>query len=270
MNLKKIIALTSLVAFAIGSPQKACPTPFKNFFIQVSKKGLRKIKQLREYKTLAPQHNLQPIETLVSSRHDLIQRIVTEIDAAQDRILIAVYLITNDKIIEALLRTQERAQKYQQNIDIQIVTDILSIKLGAGKADQLSQSGITTKIFPFPSNQELELARTGSAPKKWTNEPLMHHKFLIIDDKAINGSLNLTQKGNNENYENIMIIHDKKALQCLLTEFCYLASHARDLDPLAPSDDTAEVEKLMRRRNFDGGNTSSSRRASYSEDALWT
>lgn len=55
------------------------------------------------------------------------------------------------------------------------------------------------------------------------NPKNMHHKVFIIDDKiVITGSYNPTKNGNENNDENILIIHDKDIVEKYLKEFVYV------------------------------------------------
>jgi len=52
------------------------------------------------------------------------------------------------------------------------------------------------------------------------NKGLMHHKVFIIDEKiVVTGSYNPTMNGNENNDENILIIHDEKIAEKYLDEF---------------------------------------------------
>ncbi len=53
----------------------------------------------------------------------------------------------------------------------------------------------------------------------------MHHKVFIIDEKiVITGSYNPTKNANENNDENLLIIHDKKIAEKYLEEFNYVYS----------------------------------------------
>ena len=52
------------------------------------------------------------------------------------------------------------------------------------------------------------------------NPATMHHKVFIIDNRTvITGSYNPTKNANNNNYENILILHNEKIAEIFLEEF---------------------------------------------------
>lgn len=53
-----------------------------------------------------------------------------------------------------------------------------------------------------------------------TKKNYMHHKFCIIDNKLfMSGSFNWTKNANDNNYENLLVSHDKNSIRGLISEF---------------------------------------------------
>ncbi|QTA37106.1 phospholipase [Thermosipho ferrireducens] len=110
-----------------------------------------------------------PFPFIVTSANNMENYILTEISKAKKRILLAVYAFTNPKIYTLL--------KYKESsgLDVKIVTD---------------------KWF---KNSPLEKFPNGNV--KIISNPMLHHKFIIIDDKIIVGSANYTISGLTRNLE---------------------------------------------------------------------
>jgi len=109
---------------------------------------------------------------------------------ARKQILVAMYWITNDSIIDRLIAIKKG------NIDIQIIIDESSKNI-ENTVNKFLQANITPLVFPS--------GVTGS---------YMHYKFVVVDGSAIlTGSADFTKKnfeskaGYFNNYENIVILN---------------------------------------------------------------
>jgi phosphatidylserine/phosphatidylglycerophosphate/cardiolipin synthase-like enzyme len=144
-------------------------------------------------------------------------QLIEFIAQAKKSIHAAVYMITDKDIAQALINAQKRG------VDVRIITD--QISLGKyGKADMLVENGIPVYVLDVhtpqtrePKKQSLRLktkivSTKWSTDEKWfSNDPLMHHKFMIIDKVMVwTGSFNWTGAANKKNHENVIASSDRE------------------------------------------------------------
>jgi len=171
-------------------------------------------------------------------------KLIEFIAQARKTIQAAVYMITDKEIVQALIDAKKRG------IDVQIVTDQISIGK-YGKADLMAENNIPVyildphaqqkrdpvkqltqlKIKTDENNQAIsqEIKRTPtkwSTDEKWfSNDPLMHHKFMIIDGVLLwTGSFNWTGAANKKNHENVFITSDREACKQFEQHFTRMTS----------------------------------------------
>jgi hypothetical protein len=110
---------------------------------------------------------------------DCENNIIEQINNSKKKIDVAVYSITNDKIVDSLIAAKKRGVK------VRIITDRLQ---SAGKfslTGKLADAG-----FPIKTN---------------IKHKIMHHKFAVFDDKEVeSGSYNWTTSATKSNAENCM------------------------------------------------------------------
>ena len=116
------------------------------------------------------------------------------IDAAQQRIDVAMYSFTNDELGQALVRAKQRG------VEVRVI---------------LEKQQSTTQY------SELELLKNANIPVRIDSNPqLMHHKFAVIDSEfVITGSMNWTANGVKENNENVLVIHSPELNAQFAQEF---------------------------------------------------
>ena len=125
------------------------------------------------------------IAVYFSPRGGATEAILKEIGAARSSILVQAYSFTSVAIAEALAAAQHRGVRVEVILD---QTKIVEEK--HSKADFLARSGVSVRAD----------ARHGSA----------HNKLLILDGQTvITGSYNFTQHSEEDNAENLLVIHDK-------------------------------------------------------------
>ncbi len=114
-----------------------------------------------------------------------VSLVVSALDAAQERVDIAMYSFTNDEMGQALIRAKERG------VEIRVLLE---------KQQSTSQYS------------ELTPLTNASIPVRVDSNPqLMHHKFAVIDSQyVITGSMNWTANGVKENNENVLVIHSQE------------------------------------------------------------
>ncbi len=125
------------------------------------------------------------------------------LDNARKQILIAIYWITDNAIIEKIIAAKRR------NIDVQIVIDETTPQVD-DIITQLLQNDIVPIICPS---------------KPPYNTGIMHNKFVAIDDtKVFTGSANFTQAALSSsaiknNFENVMVINSTDIAQQFIDAF---------------------------------------------------
>ncbi len=122
---------------------------------------------------------------------------------AEHRILVAMYLITDDDIIAKLIDLKKRG------FDIQIIFDESTTQLRPNIINEFRTHNIIPIVFPILPPGHNNFRTNG----------LMHNKFVVIDNAAVwTGSANFTSTvlnpdGARFNYENIAIINSPIAAQ---------------------------------------------------------
>ena len=127
----------------------------------------------------------------------ITEKIIPLINSAQHYIYIPTFVLTHDKLTQALI------DAHKKNIDIKIITDATNIKTKRSKISLLRNFGIKIKTENYAGK--------------------MHSKSIIIDNKyLISGSMNLSNSGENKNDENCLIIEDEKLAKYYKEFFEYL------------------------------------------------
>jgi len=126
-------------------------------------------------------------------------KLIEMINEATERVYVAVYMITDKDISQALITAKNKG------VDVQVVTDKITMESSFGKGKALQKSGVNIRVFnPSTSPQAVYLA------KKVPHLPIMHHKFALFDHKKLwTGSFNWTRSANLQNQENVLVTDDK-------------------------------------------------------------
>jgi phosphatidylserine/phosphatidylglycerophosphate/cardiolipin synthase-like enzyme len=107
---------------------------------------------------------------------------ISALDAASERIDVAMYSFTNDALGDALVRAAERG------VRVRVVLDKQQDSSSFSEHPKLSRAGIPLRVD--------------------SNPQLMHHKFAVIDERfVVTGSMNWSANGVRENNENVLVIH---------------------------------------------------------------
>lgn len=118
-----------------------------------------------------------------------IHRVIADLLAqAEHDILVAMAWFTDRELFELL------CQKSRQGLHVQLalMADDINQRAGALNFERLTAAGGTVTFFPAPTR----------------DQPLMHHKFCVIDRRTvITGSYNWTHKARS-NDENITVVQD--------------------------------------------------------------
>jgi phosphatidylserine/phosphatidylglycerophosphate/cardiolipin synthase-like enzyme len=140
-------------------------------------------------------------EYLFSPKGNVTQRVIEEITKAQNSIVAAVYMITSQKITDALAAASARG------VEVRVVTDSGSVQSPYGRIYHLLQAGVNVRVYcPSEGNRKFP--------------PLMHTKYAVIDRTvSIEGSFNWTQSAEHSNEEHLRITNNSGQRDALLKHF---------------------------------------------------
>ena len=131
------------------------------------------------------------------------EAIIKELQGAQTNIQIQAYSFTSDAIAKALLLAQKRG------VHVRIILDKSQRTEKYSAADFLSHAGIETLID--------------------AQHAIAHNKVMVIDGATvITGSFNFTKAAENNNAENLLIIHDATLAGKYLQNWEHHARHSVD------------------------------------------
>src|SRR5690554_2905190 len=132
---------------------------------------------------------------ILTNGTEIKQRIISEIQNANQSIFLAMAWFTDRDIANAIIGAKNR------NITVDI---ILSSNV---------QNETVKQMFK-DNNVSIHAFETGDA------RGIMHHKFCLIDNKiSINGSYNYSYNASNNNVENIQVTDDVNTYRQLFAEF---------------------------------------------------
>lgn len=130
---------------------------------------------------------------LFSPEDKITEKLIRFINESKSRIYAAVYMLTDKKIADALIKA-----KNERGIDVQVITDQSCLESKFNKVDFLKENGI--EIFIFRSNR---IKNTNKLEK------IMHNKFALFDNNVWTGSFNWTVSANKKNQENVVCLDDE-------------------------------------------------------------
>lgn len=138
--------------------------------------------------------NISKIDTYFCPMDNCGKKIISLIDSADDDIVVSMYIFTHQGIRDALIRAQQRG------VHISVLIDKKQSKGRWAVDDELRHAGIEILYYDTPY--------------------IMHHKFMVIDNKyVVTGSMNWSWSGDTNNNENFVIINDKKTVKEFNSEF---------------------------------------------------
>jgi len=112
-----------------------------------------------------------------------LRRILDYLDSATDSLDVCIYFFTFSELAEAIIKANNR------NVVVRMILD-----------ESMAQND---------TSQLMQFYKEGIKPKFKKLDTLMHHKFVIIDNKIlITGSLNWTKSAFFGNFENIIVTND--------------------------------------------------------------
>lgn len=129
-----------------------------------------------------------------SPGEDCLNAIRHEIDSAQIELLICIFTISDDRIVQSIL------DRRKDPLQIKILADNHKIYDMGSDIIRLYQSGLDIRVDSSPHH--------------------MHHKFMVVDRKRVwTGSYNWTRSAERYNRENLVSIDDRKVASKFAREF---------------------------------------------------
>ncbi|MBX2970469.1 MAG: DUF1669 domain-containing protein [Cyclobacteriaceae bacterium] len=123
--------------------------------------------------------------------------IINQLNQAIRDVKICVFTISDDQITDAIITT------HKKGIQIQVITDNDKMEDEGSDIEQLADEGIPVKIDNTPNH--------------------MHHKFMVVDERALlTGSYNWTRSAARYNHENILLTKEAPVIRSYLKEFSQL------------------------------------------------
>ncbi len=154
------------------------------------------------------------IEVFFSPNGGARNAVLKELKKANKEINVAMYILTDRELSNALISAKERGIKVQVLLDGKSAEEI-----GYSKHHFLDEKKVNIRL--------------DNTHRSYGNkyEGIMHHKFAIIDNKTlITGSFNWTHSAEKLNEENLLIIKDDSSLVCKYTdEFIKLWNRSKTL-----------------------------------------
>jgi phosphatidylserine/phosphatidylglycerophosphate/cardiolipin synthase-like enzyme len=125
------------------------------------------------------------LEVYFSPHGGCTDAVIRELDKAKTTVLVQAYSFTSAPIAKALLNAHKRGVK------IEVIIDKSQVNQRYSSATFLYNQGISVKIDAVHT--------------------IAHNKIMIIDgETVITGSFNFTKAAEENNAENLLVIHDKK------------------------------------------------------------
>jgi phosphatidylserine/phosphatidylglycerophosphate/cardiolipin synthase-like enzyme len=176
---------------------------------------------------MAPSHPLgRPVQVYFVPENQVAmnRELVALLDNARRQVLIAMYWITEDSIIDKLIALKRKG------IDVHLIFDESSNE-SINLINRLLHNSILPVIFPS---------------KSMLGIGFMHNKFLVIDNAIVwTGSANFTKTAINSenrfsNHENVIILHSEDIAQKFTQAFFNIEKHTFNLYIMFIANNAAE------------------------------
>jgi phosphatidylserine/phosphatidylglycerophosphate/cardiolipin synthase-like enzyme len=137
---------------------------------------------------------------------DVRAALLALIAAERESILMAAYMITDKKIVQALIDAHKRG------VHIEVITDQTCLRCEQGKIAWLQEQGVPVYVY---------IGET-AGPK---SSNLMHNKFIVFGNNIENkrlvwtGSFNFTESAQKYNQENAVLLRDTYSAQKFGNQF---------------------------------------------------
>lgn len=132
-----------------------------------------------------------------------IERIIRkEIRQAKQEVLVALYQITSPVLAQAL----EQAARRRVRVQVLLDEEMARVLGPRSQGRYLEKRGVDVRYVRLP----------GSG----VESPKFHHKFAVLDEAVtVTGSYNWTVLGDEENYENLVILRNPETAKTYKQEF---------------------------------------------------
>jgi phosphatidylserine/phosphatidylglycerophosphate/cardiolipin synthase-like enzyme len=145
---------------------------------------------------VAARYDIPVITVHFSPNRDAQDAVIGEIQSAEEHIYLAMFYLSNQEIVDALVAASERG------VNVVAVFDD-----SQRKSFRFLRHGVNLRMHGIP-------VRYGGRSYK------MHSKFAVIDgEKVITGSYNWTQSAEEKNVEDFVIIDSKKVAKRYVHQF---------------------------------------------------
>jgi phosphatidylserine/phosphatidylglycerophosphate/cardiolipin synthase-like enzyme len=146
------------------------------------------------YTTTATE-TVRDVEGVCFSRAERCDDLLTGlIRGAKDRIYVAIYSFTSDRLAEALIEARRRG------VDVRVVMERREANGTGSEYPRLLGAGVEVRLDANPG--------------------LMHHKFMVIDGEiVVTGSYNWSAAAEEKNDENLIVIRDRAVAGAFEREF---------------------------------------------------
>jgi len=166
-----------------------------------------------------------PVDVYFVPKDQVGQQLISFLEQANNQILVAVYWVTDQSIIDKLIDKKKRGIDVQIIIDESTYTTFRYVDPFA-HMNQFLDRYIDFMVYPSQHFKEKMSERIGS----------MHDKFVVIDNAHVfTGSANFTQaglggaQGDSNNYENVVVMHSAIIAQGYAREFQVIKNKVFDL-----------------------------------------
>ncbi len=127
---------------------------------------------------------LPPIDVYFSPKGGATEAVVRALNAAQQTVFVQAYSFTSKPIAEALIHARQRG------VVVHVILDKSNVTENYSDADFIAHHDIPVLID--------------------AKHPIAHNKIMIIDRQTvITGSFNFTRQAEEQNAENLLVIHDQ-------------------------------------------------------------
>lgn len=162
------------------------------------------------------------VTTLFSPEDDPLPAVVARIDRAEATLDVACFVFSSEVVAEAVKKAHQRKVKVRVLLD-----------------NAFSGKGATARWKSVPFD---ELRKAGAECKYDDEQAKLHHKFLVVDGKAvITGSFNLSANAATNNDENLLFLDSPAVAKKYSAEFDRLwrlySGDPGDAPPVEKGDD---------------------------------
>lgn len=186
-----------------------------------------------------------------ASCSDLTLKLISLLSTAKKRILIAIYMFTDERISAAIVSAKERTP----SMEVAVIVDESSVEYVGGKALSLADKGVAVYVFNFdklrackksnPYNKVKKTYKVVAAGMPSSKQAIMHNKYAVVDDILWTGSFNFTCRANNFNQENVVVTTNKAVVSKAVVNF---KNHLRHSDALCPTEVAGRVFRSSGKR----------------------